>query len=51
MNTERIKQLRQVYEHVLLDDVIPFWLRYSPDKANGGYYNYLDRDGSVLNTG
>jgi N-acylglucosamine 2-epimerase len=38
------------YRKALLDDVIPFWERYSPDKKHGGYLTSLGRDGSVYDT-
>lgn len=31
-----------------LDDVVGFWMRHSLDTTHGGYYNNLDRDGSVF---
>lgn len=30
--------------------MIPFWLKHSPDEENGGFFNCLDRDGSVYDT-
>jgi len=39
--------LRRRYETELLENVIPFWVRHSPDRENGGFWNCLDRDGSV----
>lgn len=50
MEQKRSDELYRLYRQTLLDDVIPFWLKHSPDKVNGGYYNCLDRDGSVYNT-
>jgi N-acylglucosamine 2-epimerase len=50
MKTERIHTLAQQYRTTLLDDVVPFWLRHSPDKEYGGFLNCLARDGSVYNT-
>ncbi len=50
MKTERIKQLKDLYRDVLLNDIVPFWSKNSIDWVNGGYYSYLDRDGSILNT-
>ncbi len=38
------------YRRDLLESVIPFWLRYSPDREFGGYYTCLDRDGSIYDT-
>jgi N-acylglucosamine 2-epimerase len=42
--------LAQRYHKALLDDVIPFWERHSPDRECGGYFTCLDRDGSVYDT-
>ncbi|MHB9023765.1 MAG: n-acyl-d-glucosamine 2-epimerase [Armatimonadota bacterium] len=42
--------LRKQYAAALLDDVIPFWLRHSPDREHGGYFTCLNRDGSVFDT-
>jgi N-acylglucosamine 2-epimerase len=42
--------LRQRYETELFERVLPFWERHSPDRARGGFYNNLDRDGSVYDT-
>ncbi|MFC1582234.1 AGE family epimerase/isomerase [Planctomycetota bacterium] len=45
-----IAELVRLYKSTLLDDVIPFWLKYSPDREHGGYFTCLDRDGSVYDT-
>jgi len=39
-----------VYRFALLEDVIPFWMKYSPDRNYGGYFTCLNRDGSVFDT-
>jgi N-acylglucosamine 2-epimerase len=49
MEKERLNKLRELYRRQLLNDVIPFWMRYSLDKECGGYFTCLDRDGSVYN--
>jgi len=36
------------YRRALLEDVIPFWMKHSPDRTYGGYFHSLDRDGSVI---
>ncbi len=41
---------RKQFERELFDHVIPFWERHSPDPEHGGYFNCLDRDGSVFDT-
>lgn len=38
------------YRDALLDDVIPFWMKNSPDRESGGYFTCLDRDGKVFET-
>ncbi len=37
-------------EQELFERVLPFWERHSPDHMHGGFYNNLDRDGSVYDT-
>jgi N-acylglucosamine 2-epimerase len=39
--------LRRRYETELLEKVVPFWTRHSPDRVDGGFWNCLDRDGTV----
>ena len=41
---------RDHFENELLERVIPFWERHSPDPIHGGFFNNLDRDGSVYDT-
>jgi N-acylglucosamine 2-epimerase len=38
------------YRDALLDDVIPFWMKYSPDMEHGGFFTCLDRRGNVYDT-
>ena len=47
---DHITAYRKQFENELFGHVIPFWERHSPDPKNGGYYNCLDRDGSVYDT-
>jgi N-acylglucosamine 2-epimerase len=42
--------LTDQYKNALLEDVIPFWERYSIDYECGGYFTCLDREGSVFDT-
>jgi len=39
-----------VYREGLLDDTMPFWATHAVDREHGGFYNCLDRDGSLLST-
>jgi N-acylglucosamine 2-epimerase len=50
MNKAGLSALRRRYETELFESVIPFWVRHSPDRRNGGYFNCLDRDGRVYDT-
>ncbi|MDR6804362.1 N-acylglucosamine 2-epimerase [Dyadobacter sp. BE34] len=38
------------YRHALLNDVIPFWMKNSPDHESGGFFTCLDREGKVFDT-
>lgn len=38
------------FQQALLNDVIPFWEKFSPDKINGGYFTCLNRRGEVFDT-
>ncbi|MGM9817916.1 MAG: AGE family epimerase/isomerase [Paludibacteraceae bacterium] len=44
------QKLAAQYKSELLDRVLPFWLEKSQDKAFGGYFTCLERDGSVFDT-
>jgi len=50
MRKDRIDELCELYRRCLLEDVVPFWLKYSLDYKYGGYFNFLDRDGSIYGT-
>ncbi len=40
----------EFYRDKLLEDVLPFWIRHSPDREHGGYFTCLDRAGDVYDT-
>ncbi|OLP19626.1 N-acylglucosamine 2-epimerase [Leptolyngbya sp. 'hensonii'] len=44
------KSLANQYKTALLQDVIPFWEKYSIDWEQGGYFTCLDRAGQVFDT-
>lgn len=44
------KDYASLYANNLLQDVIPFWLKHSPDAEFGGYFTCLDREGNVFDT-
>lgn len=37
-------------ERELFDSIVPFWENHSPDPVNGGFFNLIDRDGTVFDT-
>jgi N-acylglucosamine 2-epimerase len=39
-----------LYRDQLLDNVIPFWMKHSPDREFGGYFTCLDTQGKVYDT-
>lgn len=45
-----LNQYALQYKNNLLQDVIPFWMKNSPDQLNGGYFTCMERDGSVFDT-
>lgn len=45
-----MKEFIQKYKRELLDNVMPFWEKYSNDTEFGGFFTSLDRDGSVFDT-
>ena len=42
-----ISQYRGIYKNDLLNKVLPFWIKHSPDFEYGGYFSCLDKDGLV----
>jgi N-acylglucosamine 2-epimerase len=45
-----ISQVAARYRDELVNNILPFWLKHSPDKKNGGYFTCLNRDGSIYDT-
>lgn len=39
-----------LYKDELLDNILPFWVHFSKDEKNGGFYTCLNRDGSIFDT-
>lgn len=44
------KNLAKQYKTELLEKVIPFWEKHSPDEQFGGFFTCLDRQGNVFDT-
>lgn len=49
-NKNKIRSFKQLFEQELFENIVPFWQINSPDRKHGGFYNCLDRDGSVYDT-
>lgn len=45
-----LKQKREEYRDLLVNDELPFWLDHGMDREHGGILTALDRDGSLLDT-
>lgn len=43
-------RLADQYRAALTGDVLPFWMKHSPDWEHGGYFTCLDRVGKVYDT-
>ena len=50
MNNTELNQYAELYKNELLENVIPFWMKYSIDKKFGGYFTCLTREGAVFDT-
>ena len=50
MKKEEIITYLSIYRKGLLEDNIPFWLKYCIDKEYGGFMTSLDYDGTVIDT-
>lgn len=43
-------QCKETYRRWLLDDILPFWLKFGLDRENGGVYTCLDREGRLMDS-
>ena len=50
MNNAAGSPNKGLYLRELTDNVIPFWEKNCIDREYGGYFNSLDRDGSIYDT-
>jgi N-acylglucosamine 2-epimerase len=48
--TPKISGYASLYKNELINNILPFWMNYSPDHDNGGFFTCLNRDGSVYDT-
>jgi N-acylglucosamine 2-epimerase len=45
-----LRLLRDTYRSALLEDILPFWLKHGIDREHGGFFNAVDRDGTLLDS-
>src|SRR5690348_5889019 len=45
-----VEQSAALYRRMLLENVVPFWMRHGIDKEHGGIHNMLDDAGNVVGT-
>jgi len=50
MERREMEGLISTYRDGLLNDTLPFWISHAVDREHGGFFTYLDRDGSVVGT-
>ncbi len=50
MENNKLKIYSNQYKTELLENVIPFWMKYSVDKECGGYFTSLNRYGDIFDT-
>ncbi len=50
LDKELLSSYANQYKQELLQNILPFWLNYSKDEINGGYFTCLDRTGEVYDT-
>jgi len=50
MGKNALAHYAPLYRDTLIEDVMPFWSRYSIDRDCGGYFTCLDRQGVVYDT-
>ena len=46
----QLSDLRRSYEHDLLEDVLPFWIRHGVDREHGGLLTGLAEDGGLIDS-
>lgn len=46
----RLAALAETYRTGLLDDVVPFWMKYGLDTEYGGIMTSVNRDGTIIDT-
>ena len=45
-----LQQWAEKYKDDLLNNIMPFWMKYGLDRKHGGVYTCVNRDGSLLDS-
>lgn len=40
----------EICRHDLVENIMPFWMKYGVDRVNGGVYTNVDRDGTLMDS-
>ena len=51
MKDERFTKLYEMAKKEVLEDILPFWMRYDVDEENGGFYGVVTREGKPVKEG
>ena len=49
-NKKYLQEWSAKYKNDLVDNILPFWLKYGLDPIHGGFYTCVDRDGTLMDT-
>ncbi len=49
-STHVLAHYAPMYKNELLNNILPFWMKHSVDKENGGFFTCLKQDGTVYDT-
>lgn len=50
MGAMKFQELHQIYQRLLMEDVVPYWLRHGIDREHGGLMTCIRDDGSRIST-
>ncbi len=48
--TEYLNKWAISYKDDIINNIMPFWMKYGLDKEHGGVYTCVNRDGSLMDT-
>lgn len=48
--THYLQMWADSYRRDLVENIMPFWLKYGLDSKHGGVYTCVNRDGSLMDT-